>query len=239
MQESVSRLKQLLLDEEHRDFDQLKRKVEQLSDKAVTRDRMREHVAEVLDGSIRDAEGGDKRKDLESAMATVTAPIVRDEIRHSTNDIAEALEPHIGAMVKAYVKRAFNEMMAKINSSLESGLSLKRWKLKLRSWRTGKSERELLLREVDRMRIDELYLIRRGSGDMIQHWVAEDLFEAAGGPVEEPGTADARMRARSNRDASVAAVLTGIENVIKETFDLARSTNEPAGSAKRRRFMRL
>ena len=219
MSEGVSRLKQLLLDKEQREIGVLATRIDTIFDRAGTAERLRHSVAEVLAESIREVEGQqDRRSELASAVSPVIIETVRREVRASADELADALHPHMGRMISAYVASAIKDMMAKMNRRLESGLSPRRWVLKIKSLFSGRSEAELLLADMNTLRLQELYLIRRGSGELIEHWEAVGAGEVAGTPVEIPAADAGGAMLRSNRDAVVSAFLTAINDFAREAF---------------------
>ena len=199
MSEGVSRLKQLLLDKEQREIGALADRIDVVYNRAGTAERLRQSVAEVLAESIRDVEGQqERRRELAAAVSPVIIETVRREVRASADELADTLHPHMGRMISAYVASAIKDMMAKMNRSLESGLSPRRWVIKLRSLFTGRSQAELLLADMNALRLQELYLIRRGSGDLIGHWEAVGAGEVGGVPVDVPaGDSGARPCVRT------------------------------------------
>lgn len=219
MSEGVSRLKQLLLDKEQREIGVLAKRIDTVFDRAGTTDRLRHSVSEVLAQSFREVEGQQERRtELAAAVSPVIIDTVRREVRASANDLADSLHPHMGRMISAYVASAIKDMMAKMNRRLESGLSPRRWVLKLKSVATGRSEAELLLADMNTLRLQELYLIRRGSGELIEHWEAVGAGEVAGAPVDIPAADTEGTQLRSNRDAVVSAFLTAINDFAREAF---------------------
>ena len=215
MSESVSRLRELLLDKERRDISALSGRIDTVFEQAGSRDRLKRSVAEVLAESIREVEGtDDRRQELAGAVAPVIIETVRREVRASADELADSLHPHMGRMISAYVASAIKDMMAKMNRQLESGLSPRRWAIKLKSIATGRSEAELLLADMNALRVQELYLIRRGSGELIEHWEDVGAGEVAGTPVD----AARANGAGSNRDAVVSAFLTAINDFAGEAF---------------------
>lgn len=213
MSEGITRLKELLLDKEQRTIGDLSHRVDVLFDRAGSSDRLRQSVAEVLAGAIRDAEGEkDGHADLAAAVSPVIIETVRREIRSSSDEIAESLHPHMGRMISAYVANAIKDMMEKLNRRLESGLSPRRWVIKVRSMLTGASEAELLLADMNALRVEDVYLIRRGSGELMGHWEAPHGGDGAARAGGIPAT---RI---SNQDTVVSAFLTAITDFAREAF---------------------
>ncbi len=150
-------------------------------------------VAAVLDGAFRRADLS-KHADVADAVAPFVVNTVRTEIRNSKDEFVEALYPVTGRIVKAYVASAMKDLVDQINRRLESNPFM----LRLRSLTTGRSVAELAIADSQRLEIEELYLIRRGTGELVERWP-----EAAGG----------------NRDQVMSGVLTAINEFATEAFD--------------------
>lgn len=230
MSNGVARLRELLLDKEQREIGRITRQVDQVFEQAGTTERLQKSVTDVLEGVLRKADT-DKHKEVASALAPLVVQTVRKEIRNSTSEIAETLHPHIGRMIATYVSNAFRDMMAKINRRLESSLSGRRLSIKLKSIFTGRPESELLLASLDRFRVEELYLIRRGSGELIDRWQFPSLA----------GEADPAVPAgdlRSNRDVMLSGFLSAISDFSREAFDADDANLRTVDMQKHRLYLR-
>ena len=215
MAQSVDRLKELLFDSEARALDALMHRVEGIEqltldekalraeisqriddvfDRAGTTDRFEVSVAEVLDGALRRAEV-DRHTELASAMAPLVVRTVKTEIRNSRDELVEVLYPMTGRMVQAYVASAMKDLNKDINRKLEQNPVM----LRLRSLASGKSVAEMAIAESQRLVVEELYLIRRGSGELVGRW-----------PEAEPGA--------SGRDHVMSGVLTAINEFSTEAL---------------------
>ena len=104
------------------------------------------------------------------ALAPFVVRTVRTEVEANSDQLPAKLYPHIGVMVRDYVRSAIRDLMEDINQRLEDGLTKNRLSLRLRSWSTGRSMAELALADTGRFEVDELHLIRRGSGELLAHW---------------------------------------------------------------------
>ncbi len=200
MGQSVDKLKELLFDNEARALDALVQRVEGIEDltrdekrqrenivlridderrlreiiaariddvfnRAGTADRFELSVAEVLDGALRRAEV-DRHTELANAIAPLVVRTVKAEIRNSRDDLVEVLYPMTGRMVQAYVASAMKDLNNDINRKLEQNPVM----LRLRSLASGKSVAEMAIAESQRLVVEELYLIRRGSGELVGRW---------------------------------------------------------------------
>lgn len=143
----------------------LSEKLEGLFARAGTDERLRASVAEVLDGAIHAAEQ-ERHQELSAAMAPLVVRTIKTEIRNSQDELVEALYPITGRMVKAYVASAMKDLMDQVNRKLESNPLM----LRIRSLTTGRSVAELALAETQSLEVEELLLIRRGSGELLSRW---------------------------------------------------------------------
>lgn len=215
MAQSVDRLKELLFDTEARALDTLAQRVEGIEHLTLDERRLREEishkiddvfnragtaerfevsVAGVLDGALRRAEV-DRHTELASAMAPLVVRTVKTEIRNSRDELVEALYPMTGRMVQAYVASAMKDIANDINRRLEQNPVM----LRLRSLAAGKSVAEIAIADSQRLVVEELYLIRRGSGELVGRW-----------PQAEPGS--------SGRDHVMSGVLTAINEFSTEAL---------------------
>jgi len=79
----------------------------------------------------------------------------------------DALYPIMGGMISKYVTQAIKEMMEKINEKIEQGLSVERYKRKIKAKLTGVSETELLLEESSDATIESILVIHKETGILI------------------------------------------------------------------------
>jgi outer membrane protein OmpA-like peptidoglycan-associated protein len=183
-----------LITREANDRLQLAQRLEVVMLRAGTEEQFCSSVAEVLDGSLRQAEV--KRHDqLSRAIAPLLVKTIKIELRNSQDEMVEALYPITGRLVKSYVASAMKDLMEQINRRLSGGSNPVM--LRVRSLFTGRPVAELALAEAQRLEVAELFLIRRGAGELVQHW--PDRSQSAGG-------------AGSNSDIHLSGVLTAIND---------------------------
>lgn len=168
-QQQVHRLKQLLFDEETRELGDIARRLDAVYDRAGTETRFRTSVAAVIDGALRDAEV-ERHRELAEAIAPLVVRTVRTEIHGSQDLLVEALYPKTGELVRKFVASAMRDLVNDLNRRLDSSLPINRWLLKARSIFTGRSMAELAIAGAHAFEVEDLYLVRRGSGELIQHW---------------------------------------------------------------------
>ncbi|MEQ1696834.1 MAG: OmpA family protein [Hyphomicrobiaceae bacterium] len=193
MSQSVEKLKQLLFEPESEAIAALTKRIESVFDRAGTNERFQASVAKVLDGALRDAEV-ERHDQVASAIAPLIVKTVKAEIHNSTDDLVEALYPATGRMVKAYVASAIQDLTNEINRKLSANPFM----LRLNALLTGRSVGELALADSQRLMVEDVFLIRRATGELVARW-----------PKGE---------GRSNLDHVLGGVLTTINEFTSEAF---------------------
>jgi len=79
----------------------------------------------------------------------------------------DALYPIMGGMISKYVTQSIKELMEQINRKIEDGLSVERFKRKIKAKLSGVSETELLLEESGDALISALFVIHKETGLLI------------------------------------------------------------------------
>ncbi len=106
-------------------------------------------------------------KALSLSLQSILASAVSEEIASNKDAMIDSLYPIMGGMISKYVTNAIKELMENINNKIENGLSLDRYKRKIKSKITGVSETELLLKESSEANIFSLFIIQKKSGLLI------------------------------------------------------------------------
>lgn len=195
-QDATERLRQLeaLSAEQKSERLEVLRKLEQLFTRAGTEERFSKSVAAVLDEALREAEVV-RHDQLSRALAPLVVRTIKSELKNSQDEMVEVLYPLTGRMVKAYVATAIKDLTDQINRRLEQNPI----SLRFRSLVSGKPVSDLAILESQRLKVDEVFLIRRGSGVPLAHW------PAGGQPL-------------SNSDIHMSGVLSAINDFASHAF---------------------
>lgn len=163
-----------------------------------------------LKGSVRGVivevlrESGVEEHDrLAAALAPLIVSSMRQEIRNSRDMMVDALYPITGQLVKAAVRNAFNELLETINTKLDEGFSVDRWRAKIQSRITGTSEAEILLRRNPPFDIEEIFVIHRPTGLLIERVSATEESD------DDEGGVDSEL---------VSGLLTAIMDFTRDAF---------------------
>ena len=141
-----------------------------------------------------------RASDPELARA-LTPPVERAitaSVRRDPKPLADALFPVIGPAIRKAVAASLASMVESLNRSLEHSVSARALQWRLEAFRTGKSFGEIVLLKTLLFRVEQVFLIHRKTGLLLQH------VRAGPAPVE-----DAQL---------VSAMLTAIRDFVQDSF---------------------
>lgn len=113
------------------------------------------------------------RGDNDQQLSTVLAPYVENgfvaSVRKSPRTIVDAIAPIIGPAIRQAIARALQSMTQSFNHSLDESLSVRGLRWRVEAWRTGKPFAEVVLLHRLRYRVEQIFLIHRETGLLLQH----------------------------------------------------------------------
>lgn len=187
-------IEQTKTQQERQNLETLQR-VDQLFQRAGTEERFRNSVAVVLDKALEDAELRNHDQ-MSRAMAPLVVNTIRTELRNSQDELVDIMFPITGRMVKSYLAAEMKKLSSSVNRQIDNNPFM----LRVRALASGKPVRDLAIAETQRLSVDEVFLIRRGSGELLGHW------------PESP-------TAMSNADVHMSGVLSAINDFASSAFD--------------------
>ncbi|HET7206375.1 MAG TPA: OmpA family protein [Terriglobales bacterium] len=160
-----TRLRELLLGPEKARLEELQRR---LDDRQMRTEDLSQVVAEAI--ALR------SRRDR--ALQQTLNPLVEEAVRISvTRDpgiLANVLFPVIGEAVRKAVAHALRGLVESINQTLERSVSLAALKWRIEALRTGRPFGEIVLARSVRYRVEQVFLIHRETGLLLQHVARSD-----------------------------------------------------------------
>lgn len=127
-------------------------------------------VSEVLPAAVERRSNKDKR------LTNATLPIVEENIRQSVNRdpkiLAEALFPVIGPAIRKAISEALSTMVQSFNQTLEHSISPKSLRWRIEAFQTGKSFGEVVMLKTLVYRVEQVFLIHKDTGLLLQHLAA-------------------------------------------------------------------
>ncbi len=158
--------------------------------------RQLEEVSHVLPAAI--AVRSRRDDELIDALAPTVSAALQQSVRKDPKPLADAIFPVIGPAIRKAIAAALSGMVQSFNQSMSYSLSIKGLKWRLEALRTGKSFAEVVLLKTLRYRVEQVFLIHRKTGLLLQQ-------------ASAPGT--------QSQDADmVSAMLTAIQDFVHDSF---------------------
>jgi OOP family OmpA-OmpF porin len=184
-----SHLRQLLLAPEQTELERLKNRLDHYILEP-------QDVSRVLPDAIRLRAKQDSR--LLSSMIPITQEALSLSIKQSPQLISDSIAPILGPAIRKAIAHSMREMVQSLHQVLEYSMSWRGFQWRWEAIRTGKSFAEVLLLHTLRFRVEQVFLIHKKTGLLLNHVVAEGVS----GQGEEV----------------ISGMLTAIQDFVRDSF---------------------
>jgi outer membrane protein OmpA-like peptidoglycan-associated protein len=137
--------------------------------------------------------------ELSQALAPTITTAIERSVRRNPQPLVDAIFPVMGPAIRKAISVALNGMVQSLNQSMAYSFSAQGLKWRIEAWRTGKPFAEVVLLHTLLYRVEQVFLIHRETGLLLQHVVA------SGAAVK-----DADM---------VSSMLTAIQDFAHDSFN--------------------
>jgi len=155
-------------------------------------------VGDILPRAVFHASG--RGDELEEALTPTLERSTHRAIRRDRQAFAEALFPVMGPAIRRAIAEALRSLIQGLNQALEHSLSVRGLRWRVEALRTGRSFGEIVLAKTLVYRVEQLFLIHRSSGLLLQHLIAPEVQAQ-----------DADM---------VSGMLTAIQDFVRDSFQV-------------------
>lgn len=138
-------------------------------------------------------------KQLGEAIVPTIEQAIQSSVKQDLNILSTAIFPVIGPAIRKAVSTAIDEMTQSLNQTLEHSLSPQSFKWRLEARQTGKSFAEVVMLRTLIYRVEQIFLIHKKNGLLLQHIVASQVT------AQDPDL--------------VSAMLTAIQDFVKDSFN--------------------
>ncbi|MBI1369264.1 MAG: OmpA family protein [Planctomycetes bacterium] len=135
---------------------------------------------------------------IADAMSPMIDRAIHTSVQKNPQPITDAIFPIIGPAIRKAIREAFSNMIESLNSALEHSFSPRSIGWRIEAWRTGKSFAEVVLTHTIVYRVEQVFLIHKETGLLLQHVVADAV-----------AAQDADM---------VSGMLTAIQDFVRDSF---------------------
>ena len=188
-----SRLRELLVGPEQAQLEDLQRR---LDDRDLRTEDLSQVIAEAIALRAR------RDHSLQRALNPLVEEAVRYSVTRNPGILADALYPVIGEAVRKSVAHALRGLVESINQTLERSVSLEAFRWRMEALRTGRPFGEIVLTRSLRYRVEQVFLIHRETGLLLQHVARSDQI------VQDSDL--------------VSGMLTAIQDFVRDSFSAAR-----------------
>jgi OmpA family len=140
---------------------------------------------------------------LTSALAPTIEEAITTSVRKNPQPLADAMFPVIGPAIRKAIAASLSAMLESLNRTLEHSLSWRAVKWRITAARTGKSFAEIVLLNTLVYRVEQVFLIDRRTGLLLQHVKADSA-----------AVPDAEM---------VSGMLTAIRDFARDSFRVSEA----------------
>jgi len=160
-----------LTDKERKLLASLASAVKRHHDAIGTKSSLERTVSEVVAGAVAKAEPAERDR-LATTLTPAIVNCVRQEIRNSRHEMVESLYPMMGRLISAYAANASKELVNRVDRRVESVLTGRYLRLRVKSWIERIPYKELVLREAFGLTVHNILLIERRTGECLDRWHA-------------------------------------------------------------------
>jgi outer membrane protein OmpA-like peptidoglycan-associated protein len=178
---------------------------------AAIQDRLENLEKRTEDVSVVVAEAIQMRREkgddlaLADALAPTIQETLRESVRRDPHVLADALFPVMGPAIRKSITETLRGMLESFNEALEHSLSWRGIQWRIEAFRTGRPFAEIVLMHSLLYRVEQVFLIHRETGLVLNHVVAHSA------PAQ-----DADM---------VAGLLSAIQQFARDSFQPGKTEN--------------
>lgn len=174
-------------------------RLDALADRLDDPDRLAQDVSKVLAEAALIRTHADTK--LDQALEPIVEKSLRVSVRKNPRAIADVIFPIMGPAIRKAISDTFARMLGSLSQALEHSFSLRSIRWRFEAWRSGKSFAEVVLLHTVLYRVEQVYLIHRETGLLLQH-VAGPSVDVRDGDM-------------------VSGMLTAIRDFAGDSFELA------------------
>ena len=170
-----------------------------LQEKLENPEVLAESVSRVLPDAVRIRSQRDE--DLTHALSPAVEKSLQISVQRNPQPVVDAIFPIIGPAIRKAISAAINGLIQSLNQTLEYSLSARGLKWRWEAIRTGKTFAEVVLLRSLLYRVEQVFLIHRETGLLLQHVSA----------------------IRSQSPDLISGMLTAIQDFVRDSFHVQES----------------
>lgn len=165
-------LRDILLVDDRTVANAINQRIETITETIETQEKLSEKVDPIIEEKLKAFV-----KDIPTRLGPVITNTLKQEIANSKDAVVEAMYPIMGQMIKKYIASELKRISEEVNTKVNDAVSFDTFKRKFRAWFSGSSESEVLLSELDKPVINEIFAIQKGSGILFGSYSPNSLVD--------------------------------------------------------------
>ncbi len=171
-QERFQRLQQLLLEDDRALSTQIKEEIDGLRQQLVSPAEIQARVSPFIE---------DKVKYLQENFPELFGPVlsstIKRQIAESQDEMVDALYPIIGKLIRKFVAKEIEALTERIDQQINQTFSWQAWLRRFKGWFKGESEKDRMVQDLMRTRVEEVFIIDNASGLLAGSWSRNELAD--------------------------------------------------------------
>ena len=164
-EDKLQLLRDILLTDDRLVADAITQRVDTITKTFEERERLSEKIDPIIEEKLKEF-----IKDIPTTLGPTITQTLKEQIANSQDQVVEALYPIMGKMIKRYIASEIAKLSEDINKKVNNTFSLVSLKRKLTSTFTGAKEGDLMLSELDKPKVNEIFAIQKGSGILLGNY---------------------------------------------------------------------
>ena len=139
---------------------------------------------------------------LRDALGPPVEEVLRESVRKDPRALADSLYPVMGPAIRRSIAESLRAMLQSFNKALEHSLSIQGLKWRVEAFRTGRPFAEVVLLHSLIYRVEQIFLIHKKTGLLLQHVVAPAVA------IQDPDM--------------VSGMLSAIQEFVRDSFQASQ-----------------
>lgn len=166
-------LKHLILDEDLEHIDRIDKELKEILNDFYEEERFENKVDPIIGTRL------DKfQKSIPDTMGPAITAALRKQVKESQKEVVDALYPLIGKMISKYIRKEIEAISQRLDEQFANAFSIEGWERRLKAWFSGTKESELMMRQTMAPVVEEIFVIKKGSGILLGKYSRQEQIEA-------------------------------------------------------------
>lgn len=161
-QDKLALLKTILLTDDREYAEEISKKIKQLELTLEQRHRLEKKISPIVKDEL-----DTFSREIPEKLGPVITETLKKQIEESKDQVVEALYPILGKMIKKYISQEIKALSEKVNQTARDTLSIEGVKRKIKALFTGVNENEIILSDLSKPEIHQVFIIEKGSGILL------------------------------------------------------------------------